>query len=176
MKEILSPRDAAVVRFLFARVLPFAFLGIGALLAYHAVRDTAAALQSARWPRTDGRVVSCGITLGLTGGRTMHTVRLSYSYVVGGTHYRGMYQDGSSNRADLSWAEQYPVGATIDVRYRPANPGESLLRTGVRGSHVAMIAGALLFLLSGGAMAIFLPRAFKATVTGGTWPGKRFTP
>jgi Protein of unknown function (DUF3592) len=104
--------------------------------------------QAALWPavggvvtrsRVESKKLRMGSTMYRTSGRsTYYRPDLAYSYEVGGGHFEGKRtRFGMSRR----WSKDrtrwetliapYAVGQTVQVRYDPRKPGESVLEPGV---------------------------------------------
>jgi hypothetical protein len=124
----------------------FAIL-MGLWLYRRRVRDHAKAAAALTWPRTRARVTasSVRVTTETTSGQdssvdnTYYTPQVWFAYEVGGTSYQG---------SRISYAElksafrkkvddlvaKYPVGAEPEVAYDPANPVESVIELGTKGT------------------------------------------
>lgn len=116
-----------------------------------------ATLKVRRWPIVQGEILSTGVRRsgGSGGGARLHRPLVRYRYAVGDRSYESSaIEHGMETSGGEGWARgviaRYPVGATVDVRYDPADPARSALsvRFGVLGwALVAIVA-----LLLGGAL------------------------
>lgn len=96
----------------------------------------ALSLQSLRWPTMPVRVISSGVSTGVSNVGRWWEPELIYEYQVGGRSY-----DSSSIRylmppfyraeAAHQIAAAYPVGVAARAAYDPANPAKSVLEPGI---------------------------------------------
>lgn len=122
-----------------------------------AMLDLGAADERARWPRIVGRIESAGvrrqtISSGRLGAGVIHVPDVRYRYEVAGVSYAGDVVSASKGDDDAASAAaaaaRYPVGASVTVRYDPADPTRAVLAPQTtdkdRGAVWAMAAGLLL--------------------------------
>lgn len=142
---------------LFGLVPLLAGIGITANVVSTMHGASAEAREAAAWPEAAGRVtrhwVETGSTAGNGGRRySTYTLRVAYSYQVGGSLYL-------NDRLSLSQARQqtsrdaaetelkgYPIGAPVTVRYDPTSPRRSalIIEGGGDVSYIGLAFGALL--------------------------------
>ena len=163
--EELSPKQLAVIKFIFSRIFPLPFIVVGALLLYFGAHRLERALSSADWPSTNATVISSSMSrdsYSAARGRTQIKAEIHYKFLVQKTQYRGAYYRTSSNTEEpMRLVERHPPGKQITVSYMPGNPAENLLEPGLRAESLLMPLGGTLFLVAGILMAIYFPRAMK---------------
>ena len=110
-------------------------------------RDHAKAEAALTWPRARARVTasSVRVTTETSSGadasvdNTYYIPQVWFAYEVGGTSYQGSrisYAELKSvfrKKAD-DLVAKYPVGAEPEVAYDPANPAESVIELGTKGT------------------------------------------
>jgi len=139
--------------------LPFALIGVyliaQAWMAHRLVR------ASSNWPATVGRVVQSDVEMvrrrqSVSRANTYRIVyypQVVYEYQVNGQVYRGSalsltYRVGEGSRSDAeAKAAQYPVGATVQVYYNPADPTQAALQLSAPLNWVVALFGAGLVLM-----------------------------
>jgi hypothetical protein len=106
---------------------------VGLVVGALALRSFARGVDSRGWPVAEARITSSSLEQDSDGG---YFVRVTYEYDVRSTMH--------TRREDLtpSWPlmkgkatrlqAAYPIGATVDVRYKPSKPTHAVLRPGVR--------------------------------------------
>jgi len=156
-----------------ARVFPWVVAAAGGLAIYVGAGNLADARASRDWPSVEGTITVSDVvreterTSATDMKRTSVTWRakVAYRYVVDGTSYEGTriaygaYDTAERERAARTVA-RYPVGHTVVVFYKPADPAESVLEPGTAGVPWFFLALGSVFLLVGLIMARYLPRAF----------------
>ena len=93
--------------------------------------------EARNWPRAVGKVLVSKVVRhedSDTEGKRLHRPLIEFAYRVDGKDYRSQkLQLSSSTAASESWAKgitaKYPVGAAVEVRYNPADPGDAALET-----------------------------------------------
>lgn len=124
-----------------ARVLPFAFLGIGVIVISLGAREITRAMGSADWPTAQGKVVTSSIEshrrTGSKGNSVTYHARVLYEFTVGGRPVNGSriaYGDyGSGNRSHAQdVVNRYPQGKGVTVYHMPGKPEECLLEPGAK--------------------------------------------
>lgn len=132
---------------------------VGTLAFYYlSLPDLKMAQESAGWPKVRGTIIQSDIRRVETGHGTDKSVsyrpEVRYSYSVEGREYQGMkihVTEGSSysHRIAENIHSRYPVGAEVEVSYRPEEQTYALLEPGVRASEILVAAFMLLFVLLG---------------------------
>jgi len=155
------------VKFFFGRIFPWPFIIIGALVFSFGVRNLLRAEDSVKWPTVQGVVQSSSMEYhsGDKGGGTYHA-HILYNYNLNGTAFSGdrlAYGDyGSSNPShSQEIVNRYPVGTKVAVYYARTNPEECLLEPGIKAQTWFLPGFGIVFLLTGVAMAVFLPKAME---------------
>ena len=117
------------------------------------------------WPRASGKILSSGVRTEHVrrrrGGSTTHYFDVRYAYEVQGTDYESdnfhVGADNISARDIPRVQAAYPVGASVQVYYNPANPKESALEGG-SGNQALLFVGGLFALIGFGAALYFLTK------------------
>ncbi|NPD22518.1 DUF3592 domain-containing protein [Corallococcus exiguus] len=104
--------------------------------------------QSASWPTVQGTITWSEVETARSNKSTTYRLKLAYTYSVDGqSHEGGKRRLYAWSTGDLEPVEalvtRYPVGATIPVYYRPAQPSEAVLQPGPGSAELFM----LMFLL-----------------------------
>lgn len=101
------------------------------------VRPTYRSMQAARWPTTQGTVISSrlGESSSDKGGRT-YRVDIRYRYDVAGHTYESNQYDGTGTSTYSGWRDQkqaavaaHRPGKPVTVYYDPADPADAMLST-----------------------------------------------
>jgi len=146
-------------------VLAFVCGGFGILLLLLVISALREAVAMKRWPVAKGRILSSKVEQyqAVAGAGDSGTARsrmtlyrpvVAYEYDVAGQRFHGnrIAQSPGINRGAPLFAEKtvarYPSGSTVDVRFNPKRPSESVLEPRVPAGWilVALIAVALLAL------------------------------
>ncbi len=150
---------------------------MGLFLYRRRTRDHAKAVAALTWPRARARITAStvGVTKEISGNpddltpNTFYVPQISFAYEVGGTAYQG----SRVSYADLKTAfrkkvdervAKYPVGAVVEVAYDPAQPSESVLETGTKGTsafnfnNVFLFAAGIASILAGIFIQIYGPK------------------
>lgn len=102
------------------------------------------ARRIAQWPRTDGVIVESK-PRSAQDDLLPHIV---YRYQVGGETYRRRFEFPSGTHPMPEFAEsyvkKYPLDATVQVFYKPDQPGQSTLEPGSRGDWMILALGILM--------------------------------
>jgi hypothetical protein len=147
---------------------------VGGLLCGLGHKRARARSQAAeRWLTTAGIVTETGTVRGGTSRNAYYRPAIRYTYEVNGRKREGarirfgMISARSPGGAEAILAP-YPVGATIQVRYNPENPDDSVLEPARVGSN--LLVGAIVcgfFFLGGAAIVILAVKGvFSADVSG----------
>ncbi|MBU6402258.1 MAG: DUF3592 domain-containing protein [Verrucomicrobia bacterium] len=122
---------------------------------YGVVGSLVRQVRAADYPTTPGRITRSEIThrRGSKGG-TLYGARLIYSYQVNGHNYAGSrYRYPQAGSSDYPWVAQlvaaHPLGAQVTVHYRPEQPADAILATGIEGGDLALLLFMLPFNLLG---------------------------
>jgi hypothetical protein len=113
---------------------------VGGYMLYMGLKNRRLARESALWPTTGGTVLAADVSRRTSLDRKRGTTsvyyspNVRYSYSVAGRHYEcGVVRFGSLESGSHKSAEEvvtrYPVGATVVVRYDPADPSRATLET-----------------------------------------------
>lgn len=110
--------------------------------------------KSAAWPAVKGKMTYARAVPTTVNKKQEYRLSVKYRYTVDGKFYIGErvtasdnYQKTRSSANDV--LKKYPVGGEVSVYYNPANPGSSVLKTGVN-KNVSLPLGiaAICFLLA----------------------------
>lgn len=138
-----------------------AALGIGMVLWGLTQRSKANALvgEAQSWPTAPGTITATQIVKGGTNRNPTFAPMVRYEFEVdGGKHLgerlRPGYVKVGSRGAAERMLEPFPVGASVPVRYDPADPGSSLLE--LKTSSIPMLTAVfgVVLLLMGGAIVV----------------------
>lgn len=120
------------------------------------------AQRSLDWPKTDGTVTSSKVvhSEGATVASNHYQPVVEYSYTVGGKEYLGN-NIVIGPTGTLPWlakreVDQYPVGSSVQVYYKPQDHSEAVLNPGVTKSINGTIAVGLI-LVGIGIVQLFYP-------------------
>jgi len=133
---------------IFSVVLMALTAGVLVLGWFGAAQDILKAIQSYRWVKTEGRVLSSSIDRDVFDGSVSFKATLEYEYRVDTQCFRsstigyfGMYVLTMGNaKKQLGGVS---VGDSIDVYYNPENPMEAVILRGLHPGHV----GSLIFVV-----------------------------
>ena len=98
-----------------------------------------------KWPTVKGQIISSDVELARARLTRLYEPTVTYTYSVAGSRYDGdrlfygdtfFYREASA-RARIA---PYPIGASVDVRYRADDPRQSVLEPGVGLRTFGMIA------------------------------------
>ncbi|MBN8471006.1 DUF3592 domain-containing protein [Corallococcus exiguus] len=107
------------------------------------------------WPTVPGRMLAISVVEGSKKNSRYWHVKPQYAYEVDGRSYTGETLSNVSHRELLIWNPEpspelkayltrYPVGATVPVHYRPADPEDSVLEVNTGAARgFALVAGVL---------------------------------
>jgi hypothetical protein len=132
-------------------VTALAFLGIGILISWAALRKRRTAELAMRWPITDGAVISTQVIKRASRSEDEFDTfvpRIRYEYVANGVRCEGeILRIGLDETGYLSEKQareqvaRYSVGAAVAVRYDPQTPQHAVLETGHVGVTSRIFAG-----------------------------------
>lgn len=172
----LKPLNTRLVSsaFFFSKLFPLPFLLIGSVVLYFSCGNLIQAYASMNWPSALGTIRQSVVKASRNsevsvGSRTKYSADVSYRFAVNGISFDGDRVDfgsaGSNGSSDRSYAEgmviAYPRGREVRVYYAPENPDESVLEPGIKPVTLLGPLAALVFLLTGLAMLIFLPKLMR---------------
>lgn len=126
---------------------PAIFVVAGLALLWAGTTEWRHARASASWPTAPGIVETSQSTV----QRRSRHVHIGYAYEVQAVRYRssrvafGSYSPAAGRR----WLRQYPVGATVTVRFDPRDPATSVLEPRVIEGNWVMPSFGALFLTAG---------------------------
>jgi len=131
------------------------FLALGIALLWLGLRLRKWAQRTLSWPQASGKIVESRVEMqGVADDSTV--ARIVYSYEVNGTPFKGSRLGGTGMQTPHMLVEKYPVGATVQVFFDPADPASAVLErstgqgTVVLAFGVIIVAAACVLLLSGG--------------------------
>ncbi len=145
------------------RLVGFVVAAAGLLFALALLAQLQWGMASRRWPTVAGRVVSADVRTFSTPRGTVYEPRITYTYTVGATAYRGRrvafgrsaYPREQEARAV---AARYGAGTALRVHYAPRNPRLSVLEPGVQAPvPLAGLAVAALFIGVAGLFLLLVP-------------------
>jgi hypothetical protein len=115
----------------FVSLLPFAVVGLMLLwLMLRQLRERQLRGQAKGWPSAEGKILTATTQMDRQKNRELWSVRVTYSFTSKeGSCYGGEARFGVDGRADAEGLVQDLKEATVDVRYRSADPDVSLITT-----------------------------------------------
>jgi hypothetical protein len=142
----------------YRKVINYLLLVVGSLLAVWLGRALIAAVPTSQWPVSTAIIYKSEVIYTTSNPsdkeKTLHSARINYRYQVDGVTYFGdqIYQTdipllGREAATDL--VLEFPTGSIQKVRYNPQDPGAAVLKTGVSGTLLLLVAPTLLFLVIG---------------------------
>ena len=114
------------------------FVVIGLVAAGIGIWTLAKSIRSEQWPVTNGIIQSAEMKShsGDHGGTT-YSANVTYTFQVAGTNYPGDCVSIGQMSSSLEYAgailNRYPVGKKVSVHYRPDDPSDAVLETGIHG-------------------------------------------
>lgn len=151
--------SANLVGLLCGGAVIFIFFGLGVIAIILGIRNRKKAEASVNWPSAPGRITKAWIDRsedtddeGFT--TTTFTPNWQYQFTAGGQtitsekiSFGGKRGYGRQKKAQEALAA-YPLNSQVRVYFDPANPAESVLVPGTKGTFVGIIVGAIFILLS----------------------------
>ena len=141
-----GPKSVSCQTKLLITVVLLAALGLGVYLVQRGLQSVETALESKRWPITDGTITRSSVKVSVTRvrekGRDVpnkqsrtYSPDIEYRYTVDGQQQTGTrvsVEDASigTQASAKRIVDQYPVGKTIKVSYQPEQPAVSVLEPG----------------------------------------------
>jgi hypothetical protein len=121
-----------------------------AYAVWKALRDNS---SSAGWPSVKGEIIASDVKVPQThrsDDRADCSVKLAYRYNIANKEYRGSHvHSGPSpaltRQAAGELAAKYPIGAKVDVHYRPDRPATAVLEPKSSGNLPALLVGLVVF-------------------------------
>lgn len=135
------------------------FIGFGAIYiclgAYFLIKAHTAML----WPKTSASLKHCELSEDYDESPIFQTT-VCYSYIVNGTQHNGYtiyhgYKGTGSYEPHKAFYEHLKDALTVEVRYNPANPEDSVLTYGLSRQHLSFIIFGGIFVLMAGAGALY---------------------
>ncbi len=129
----------------------FFFIGF-ALLSY-GLLQAKRSMAAAQWPTVPGKVDAVEMVEGSDGDSgTTYRVRATYSYSVGGREYQGDriaygYTGSSNHHSELEILNRLKECRSVDVRYDPFEPDQSVLSYGIHKAIRFMLLFSTIWLL-----------------------------
>ena len=121
--------------------IPTLFLGlfglVGGAVAAFGLYNVWRGQASAGWPQATGIVLRSEVVDQSDSDGNSYKPGVEYRYVVNGKEWIGKrvafgLDSGTGNRPVAArYVQRFPVGATVNVFYRPDQPGTSVLVTGI---------------------------------------------
>ena len=113
------------------------FIVIGLVAVGAGARLLIRSIRSERWPVTDGIIRSAEMKSQDSSDGTTYSAEVTYGYQVAGTSYTGNKVSIGPMSSSAEHAQgilnRYPVGKTVSVHYRPGDPSDAVLETGIHG-------------------------------------------
>ncbi len=108
--------------------------------------------QALTWPTTEGRILECNVNKNSDGESTTWQVKVRYSYVVDGREFEGSrvafgYSGSTAYAEHQSIYEKLQQASRVIVRYKPGDPGNSVLAAGFNRATFLILAFAITWLL-----------------------------
>ncbi|MBC2711526.1 MAG: DUF3592 domain-containing protein [Desulfosarcina sp.] len=150
-------------------IFTFLFPVAGIVVLYFGVNALINGYESRNWPTVQGQISNSYVDRqhksrpGTTGSSIRYVARIGYEYTINGKTYYcdtigfGKSEYGSQKRSKaLKYLEQYPKGKPVTVYYDPADPHNAVLKAGITGGAMLIMAMGLLFMIVGAASFIAL--------------------
>ena len=136
--------------FFIAFISIFYAFGFG-LLGY-SLLSMKRSTEAAAWPSTVGTIVWCDLKTDVDSDGDTHQVKVSYQYSVSGRELTNGrlafgYTASSGREAHEEILDKLKGASTVDVRYDPSDPQNSVLSYGVHRSIQFMLGFAVAWLL-----------------------------
>jgi hypothetical protein len=157
-------------------VLGLILLAVGVQSVVYGARIIQDARVSLSWPTVRGQVTESTVSTDNSDGFIEYRASVTYEYTVGGQQYVGsricfldeIFPDPEPAR---DRAAQYPVGASVDVFYRPDDPWDAVLEPGASQIGLWTVSGlggccSLMGILVGGMGLMGMLRGGKAKRSG----------
>lgn len=144
------------------------FVALGVLLIVMNIRSKKKSEASQGWPAATGRVIESvvkkerGVEDEDGVANYIYTVNVDYEYEVGGVIYHNKKISFGSRPSYNKQAQaqehllNYPLGASVNVYYDPANPQEAVLERVARSSKLGMIMGIIMLVVGLGTLAFMM--------------------
>lgn len=132
------------------------FMVVGVILIITGVYYLNASLKTAKWPSTDGKILTSKIALYYSGsGRnksSSYNLEISYAYAVDGQGYTGrkisMVDFGTGFKGYLkNLQNKYCIGTNVKVFYNPQDPENAVLEPGIKMANGFFFALGLFFIM-----------------------------
>jgi hypothetical protein len=154
----------AEVPWFFTHIFPWGFIVAGTGYSFDNLTAIIRASQSHRWPTVEATVIRSEVAEEEIGesSASMRVQRMEYAYVVEGKKYKGTRVTSSdsalgSKEEASTFLKTFRYSAKVTVHYCPTEPQTALLKPGIRGRLIFNFVFALLTLIMGLAMLIFMP-------------------
>jgi len=115
--------------------------------------------ESAAWPTVRGKVVYSHAEPHKVETGHHYRPAVKYTYTVSGKAYTGKaitasdeYQKTLGGANDI--LREYPVGSDVSVAYNPDDPGQAVLKTGLRKNTYVLLAGSVVCFAFAGAIVV----------------------
>jgi hypothetical protein len=152
-------------KFLGTWLLPWSFTLTGLTIMYLGSQNLFEAHASAKWPTTEGVIISSKVDRERRSGKhhrtTNYSANIEYEFKYKENIYNGNrtaigeYGSGNSSHAD-EIVGSFPKGLKVLVYFNPNNPSESVLDPGIKGKTWLLFgAGFVFFAFGCGVMVMF---------------------
>lgn len=131
------------------------FVLAGVFLLYGALSNILKTHQASSWPTTTAALTSVELKRSAGSKRPTYQVDVRYTYRVSGQSYTGStlsigYGGSSDLPAHEALVRKLESASSVEVRYNPNAPAESVLMPGISRAHWFFLALALTWLLAVG--------------------------
>jgi hypothetical protein len=128
----------------------YGFLALTGLGIFVSIRNVIRAYQSNNWPKVKGEIIASEVEDDKSFQRPRYRPFLKYRYIVMGTTYENdnynfILRWHNSKDQVISLLNQYPLGAKVDVYYKPIRPSISVLVPRVKPVQFLLLAACLFF-------------------------------
>ena len=96
------------------------------------------AISSSEWSIAEGKVLKSRVNPNAGDNNNLYQLQFAYEYIVDGKTHHGKGRYFNLGEASQSWkgdlyqfAEEHPVGSTIEVYYNPNSPEDCTITTGM---------------------------------------------
>jgi len=122
------------IRLIFGWLLSVVCILLGALYALYGIGVIASAVYSPSWPKATGTIVSSEVAEHRGGRGINYTPEVRYDYKVGQDTYQGssiwLLDYGNGQDWAKRIADQFPLGSSVPVFYKPDSPKQGILKAG----------------------------------------------
>jgi hypothetical protein len=151
-------------KFFFKRIFPLIFIIAGLAASAGIFKVISIAQESKSWPEAEGVIRISKVQFeNRAGEKGMYSAEVMFEYQIEGKTYSNnrisSVKSSSSNPASArETVDKYPEGAKVKVFYNSGSPQTSLLEPGVSPAMWLLVLIGPLFMATGIAMLILLPK------------------